>query len=292
MGRISPLLIAAAGLLAVASALASPARAAAWWRVSDGRSDVWVLGAPQVAPKDFAWDTSGVQRRLAGASQLIIGAQPRDQLKAFAVLVSNAGSRTPMEVGLSPALRRRFDAVSASAGKDPNHYANWKPAVAGVMLAGDFYKASDLKPGEIEAAVRRLARKNGVREVAAAYYDAAEMAGAAEALSPTGQQICLGATLHGLEAGAPRLRSNAADWARGEPRPTAPDASDLACLAAVPQLKALNERNLTADAAAVAEALRAPGRTVAVFDLQQLTMPDGILERLRARGLTVSGPTP
>jgi len=293
MGRLAPLLAAAAGLLLAVAAQVSPARAApAWWRVSDGRSEVWVLGAPQIAPKGFSWDTSAAERRLAGASRLIVGAQPRDQVKAFAVLISNAASPTPMEAGLSPALRRRFEALSVSVGKNPNQYARWKPALAGVMLAGDVYKASDLKTGEIEAAVRRLARQRGVREAPAAYYDAAALADAAETLSAAGQETCLGATLQRLEGGAARLRENVTDWSRGAPKAPPPSPADLACLAAMPQLKALDERNLAAESAAVAQALTQPGRTVAVFDLQRLTMPGGVLDRLRERGLSVSGPMP
>jgi uncharacterized protein YbaP (TraB family) len=287
-----PVAAAALALAALAGAAAPACAAPAWWRISDGRAEVWVLGAPRITPRALAWDTSGVERRLAGASQLIVDVQPRGGLKAIAVLISGAGSPRPMEDGLPPALRRRFEAVSGAIGQDPRRYASWKPAVAGVMLAGDVYKAEDLKAGEVEKTVRSLARKAGVREAPAGAYDVADMAGAAEALPPPGQQLCLSATLKGLEAGPARLADGAADWARGDPRPAAPDPADLACLAAMPGVKALNERNLEAEASALAAALKAPGRSVAVLDLQQLAMPHGVLDRLRAQGLAVSGPLP
>ena len=60
----------------------------------------------------------------------------------------------------------------------------------------------------------------------------------------------------------------------------------------MPGVKALNERNLGAEAGAVANALNQPGRSLAVFDLQRMTMQGGILERLRACGLSVAGPLP
>ena len=292
MRSLSLRLAAAAGLFAAGLAAFPGQAGPTWWRVSDGHAEVWVLGAPRFTPKDMAWDTAGVERRLAGANQLILGAQPRGGLKAMAVMISGAGSHTPMLDSLPPALRRRFETVSNGIGKPASHYAGWKPVVAGVMLAGDIYKASDLKPGEVEQVVRRLARKAGAREAPAAAYDAADIARAADALSPAGQQICLGATLQGLEAGTGRLKAGALDWARGEPRPTAPGTADLACLAAMPTVKALSERNLTAEAAALASALKAPGRSVALFDLEQLAMPGGVLDRLRSRGLIVAGPLP
>jgi uncharacterized protein YbaP (TraB family) len=288
-------LAAAAVLVFSALALLAPPASAApgWWRVSNGHSEVWVLGVPAIAPKDLAWDTASVEKRLAGAHQLIVGVQSRNGLQAMGTLMTSALSTTPMENGLSPQLRRRFDAASAIVGKDPKHYQHWKPGVAGVMLAGDYYKAEDLKAGGVESTVRKLARKAGVTETPADTYNASDMAAGVEKLSPQGQQICLGATLMNVENGAAaRLRANATAWAKGEPQQPPPTSADLECVAAMPGVKALNDHNLAAEAGAVANALNAPGRTLAVFDLQRMTMSGGILERLRARGLSVSGPLP
>ena len=177
-------------------------------------------------------------------------------------------------------------------GQDSGRYAGWKPAVAGVFLAGDFNRVNNLKNGEVDSVVRKLARKAGVREVPAGSYDAGDMASAAQTLSSAGQQVCLSATLQGVEIGVGRLRADSAAWAKGDPRPAAAEPSDLACLAAMPGMKALSERNLALEAGAVAAALKAPGRSLAVFDLPQLTMAGGVLDRLRARGLVVSGPLP
>lgn len=276
-------------LIAVASAPASAAPA--WWRVSDGRASVWIIGAPRITPKDMQWDESGLTQRLTGASQLVIAVQPRDGLKALAVVMSGAGSGAALDQSLPLALRRRFDALSTAIGQDPRRYANWKPAVAGVMLTGDAYKAWNLRSGGVESGVRKVARKMGVRETPAGTFDVADMASAAANLSPPGQATCLNATLAALEVGPERLRAAAADWMAGDPRPASQlSGDDGACLAAMPGMKAMNDQNLAADAAAVAAALNAPGRSVAVFDLQVLTMPGGVLDRLRQRGLSVAGP--
>lgn len=292
MVKFMRMLAIAAGFLFAAASAAPAAAAPAWWRISDGRSEVWVLGAPTLAPKNMAWDESSLQRRLAGASRLIIAAQPRGQVLASVGLVKSAFSPVPMEAGLNPALRHRFEVASAAIGQSPSHYAAWKPAAAGVMLEGDYYKAADIASGEIEAEVRRVARDDGLREVPATYYDYAIVASAASTLSAAGQEVCLGAALHNLETNGPRIKQIAADWSRGHPDAPAPDASDLACIAAMPQMKAMNDRNLAAESGAIAQALGQPGRTVAVFDLQRLTMPNGVLDHLRARGLQVSGPMP
>ena len=288
--------LAAAAVLvfSIVALLATPANAGpGWWRVSNGHSEIWVLGVPSIAPKDMAWDSASIDKRLSGARQLIIGVQPKNGLQATAGLLTSALSSAPMENGLPPQLRRRFDEASAAAGKDPKHYEHWKPGVAGVMLVRDYYSAENLKAGGIESAVRKLARKDGLTETPAEMFNASDMTTGVANLSPQGQQICLGATLMNIEGGgAARLRANAAAWAKGEPQQPPPTREDLACVAAMPGVKALNDHNLTVETAAVANSLTQPGRSVAVFDLQRMTMAGGILERLRARGLSVAGPLP
>src|SRR6516165_3761213 len=47
-------------------------RGPAWWSVTNGTSTVYVLGAPSLAPKRTEWDTATLDRRLKGASQVIL----------------------------------------------------------------------------------------------------------------------------------------------------------------------------------------------------------------------------
>ncbi len=298
-----PLILAAAALLAgiCVAAIASPASAApAWWRVSDGHGEVWVLGAPQITPKAAFWDTSVVERRLAGANRLIVAAQPKGGIAAMAGLLGSGASPTPMEASLPPPLRKRFDAVATGIGKNPKAYDRWKPAIAGVMLAGDVYKSADLKQGEVEALVRKMAKKAGVAEAPAGSFDVGVMASAAGALPPAGQPPALAHPGTDWRSASARLKADAAEWARGDPRPEPPGPDNLACVAAMPGMKTLTDRNMAAASAAIAAALKAPGRTLAVFDIQQLTMPGGLIERLRPDGAgtgavgpgQVSGPLP
>jgi uncharacterized protein YbaP (TraB family) len=288
--------VAAAVVAALTLSAAAANAAPPWWRISDGSSEVWILGAPQVTPKGLAWDTQSLQRRLNGAAELIISPQPRGGLKAMATLLGKASalrSQSPMEAGLPPALRKRFVAAREAIGKDARAYADWKPAVAGTLLSGDVFKVSSLDGGDIEAAVRKLARRRGVRETPAGTYDASPTLNAAASLSQAGQEACLSAALRGVERGAASFRAEAESWTRGEVKLSGGiDPYDQACLAFMPVMKALSDSNLAADSQTVAAALRAPGRSLAIFDLQSLTMPGGVLDRLRARGLSVSGPLP
>lgn len=284
-------LAALTALLAFSPAFAAPA----WWRVADGRSEVWIIGAPNLAPDNFSWDAHVVDQRLKGAQTLIIEPQASGGLKIVGDLIGGAAglhSSTALEASLPPALRQRFVAARTSIGEGPGHYANWKPVAAGVMLTRDFVKSANLKSGEVAKQVRQIARRNGVSETASGHYEGVPVITAAENLALPAQQICLAASIRQVEQGPARLRAYADDWAHGVIHPNPTDPADQACFNAMPQLKALNDRLIGYEAQTVADWLKKPGRTVAVFDLGAVTMPGGVLDRLRARGLQVSGPIP
>src|SRR5689334_17593037 len=41
-----------------------------WWRVSNGRSALWILGVPDVTLEGFDWDHASLNRRVDAAGQL------------------------------------------------------------------------------------------------------------------------------------------------------------------------------------------------------------------------------
>ena len=266
----------------------------AWWRVSDGHGEIWIIGAPRVTPRNFSWDTASLDRRLASANTLIVGPQPKGKVAEAGLLLVNFASLrslTPMEDTLSPPVRRDFVAARQAIGQSAGHYAGWKPAVAGYWLSQDFLKANDLQSGQVEDKVRKTARSRGLAEAPSGIVDASEMINEFKNLGPSGQEACLAASVHDLAIGPERLRAMAAGWAKGDVSTPPIDAVDRACLAAAPNFAAAFDRAATQDSAAVAQALKTNGsRAVAEFDLPTLVMPGGVLDHLRARGLQVSGP--
>ena len=288
LARIAAL--AGAALAAAFSAQAAPS----WWHITSGQSDVWIIGTPNLAPKGFGWDSHVVDQRLKGASALIVEPQSKGNMRMLGDLLGAASalhSAQPLESTLPPGLRQQFQAIRTAIGQGPGKYASWKPTAAGVFLTQDFLKAQNLATGEAMQTVRHMARSNGVHEQPSGSYEGIPVITAAEQLSTAGQQACLGAALHDIEQSPARLRM-AQDWARGVIRPNPTDPADQACFNAMPQLKILNDRLIGQEAQAVADALKRPGHAIAVFDLGATVMPGGVLDRLRARGLSVSAPVP
>jgi uncharacterized protein YbaP (TraB family) len=294
--RPSPRGACVLALVGAVLAAALPARAApAFWHITSGRSDVWIIGAPNLAPKNFAWDSHALQQRLKGANFLIIEPQAKGNLIGLAGDLFGAArglrSETPLEPGLSPPLRQHFQAIRTAIRQGPGKYAGWKPSAAGVLLTNDYLKSHGLETGETIKAVRRMARAAGIHEVASGSYEGIPIIAAAEQLNNAGQQTCLAASLHDIDQIAAKVRV-AQDWARGVIKPNPTDPADQACFNAMPQLKSLNDRLVNSEAEAVVEALKRPGHTVAVFDLGATVMPGGVLDHLRARGVSIPAPAP
>ncbi|HZC16295.1 MAG TPA: TraB/GumN family protein [Caulobacteraceae bacterium] len=288
-----------ASVLALAAAVlaaALPAKSApAWWHFTSGRSEVWLIGAPNLAPKNFGWDSRVAEERLKGASVLIIEPQAKGNPFALAGDLFGAArglrSDTPLEPSLPPPLRQHFQTIRTSIGQGPGKYSRWKASAAGVILTNDFLKAQGLETGQTIKDVRRLARGAGVQELPSGFYEGIPIIAAAEQLNSAGQQACLGASLHDIDQAPARLRM-AQDWSRGVIHPNPTDPADQACFNAMPQLQSLNDRLISSEAQAVVDALKRPGRSVAVFDLGATVMPDGVLDKIRAHGVAVPAPAP
>ncbi len=279
------------GVLALTSgaALAQGQTQPPWWRVSDGRTEVWILGAPRIAPRDFSWDTSVAEKRLSQAQSVIVGPRARNSLNAAGLVFASLSSE-PLEPSLPPALRQRFVAARQAVGKSAQRYSGWKPAAASKFLIDDFFQANNLQQGAVEAAMVKLAHAHGVHDVPAGEFSSQELFDEAKALGQAQQLTCLDASVHDVERGAGVIRQVAQGWAHGGVTDDPIDPIDQACVAEFPAIGAQAQRTLAQESDAVIRAVGGQQRVVAVFELHSLTQPGGVLDRLRAHGLQVTGP--
>jgi len=267
----------------------------AWWRVSDGDSTIYILGAPESPmPPGVTWDKRTVERRLTGANALLMGTSVTAGLRDLPALLkirAQLKSKTPLEAGLSPALRARFVAARERLRQPASRYDGWTPLVAGALIYGD---SRDRKKGwtYTRGAVVQAAKKRRVKVVYSAEYKVVPFARTAIAgLTPAIHQQCLESALEDIETPEARVRASAAGWARGDVAValTAPRNFDR-CLLILSGGADLWRRQSRDDVAAIAAALKKPGKTVAVIGLRRLLAEDGVLEQLRDKGFAVAGP--
>jgi len=265
----------------------------AWWRVSDADTTVYVLGVPSAFPKGLDWNKVVLERRLEGASQIIL---PFNEIRIGLAdipgsLLGLPGIRTrDMEAELSPPIRARFVAARTALGKEKKTYEKWKPFVAALMLVGHFRDSEKITAADPGKTIRRMAQARGVKVVMKTY-SAGPLVRSVARISPAAGQACMADALTEVEAGSARVRVAGEGWAAGDVRTALSQERGFErCLAAVPGAEAFNSRFKGDQAAAVARALKTPGHAVAVVQLRPLLAQDGVLARLRAQGFKVLDP--
>ncbi|WP_293906669.1 TraB/GumN family protein [Phenylobacterium sp.] len=270
-------------------------RGPAWWRVSDDDTTVYILALPDAAlPADLTWDMAGLQRRLKGSNALIGGG------RSYKLGLGNIGllfslrrslrTKGTMEDDLPEPVRARFVALRQGLGKDPKHYAGWGPMVAGFILVGDARLGPRGRDAEEE--VRRAARRLRVRERRLEAHDAAPFIKEFKAgLTDDIQGACLDAAMDDVEAGQAAAAEAARGWARGDVAAAlkAPRGFEK-CFLAISGGAAAWNQTVGDQAAEIAEALKTPGKAVAMVRLRPLIARGGVIERLEAIGLEVEGP--
>ena len=272
----------------------------AWWKVSDGDTNVYVMGVPAFAPQKLDFDDSVLRRRLDGANVLIIGQEPEVRLLSLLALIPGRGkpflTDGPMRESLPPALRARLEARLKAVGKPLTEYDDMKPALAGFVIANNRSGGGvSITVGDLTDRIRNLAKSKDVavqpRVKKLDDYDLIGMVKSlAEAPQPL-QELCLDAGLKEAENGLASVRETAEQWAEGQVRQVvAAERGYQRCLASTPWIARQFKDGQDDAVSAITSALKKPGKAVAVVELRSLLTEGGVLDRLRAKGFTVTAP--
>jgi hypothetical protein len=266
----------------------------AWWNVSDGDTTIYVLGTLASLPKGLRWDTSVLERRLDGAFALILPPVGRAGLSDIPALLRLRGklkSDQPLDEA-APELAPRLARVRAQLGKAPDSYREWSPLGAGMMIGLDYQKTAGLEGSEPDRTVERLARKRKVKARPAGVYKAMPLVKTAvRDHTVEAGKACLEGMLSEVEAGTAATQAAARAWAQGDVRGAIAGPRNFQrCVRALPGTADMQRRGLDDQVNALTEALKTPGHAVALFSIRGLVAEDGVLDRLRARGIKVTTP--
>lgn len=274
--------------LVISSNLGGPA----FWKVSDGDTTVYVLGAPGALPKGTKWDERRLALRLDGAKALILPPKVKARpvvLTAFFLTNQKKFQGGPPVQG---ELAARMERARVGLKVKPETLGKWKPGIQGAILAGELQKPLKMADDQPEARILSLARKAKVKQLrAGAAIDPMPAVKSILNLDDAGHRICLEDALDEVEAGRGRIREAAAGWARGDVKAAlrAERGFDR-CLARLPTLAAVSRKAMSDTSATIARQMAVPGKAVAVVELRQLLARGGVLDQLRARGFKVDTP--
>lgn len=266
----------------------------AWWRVTDADTTVYVLGVPSLAPKRMEWDRAIFERRLEGANVVVlpfvnVRAKAAGSIgTAFNLIRLRSGG--PYENRLDPATRARFVAVRTRLGQDAGRYSTSNPLAAGVQLAIDYRDRSELTNMDPAKLVRLLAQRRGVKVIEKSYDLGPQLGGILRTPAGVGRG-CFDEVLAQAESGPGVTLAAARAWAQGDVEGAlANERTYERCLATITGGRAYDERTKADEAAAIVNALKTPGHAIVLVPLRPLLAQGGVLDRLRAQGLTVKTP--
>ena len=257
----------------------------AWWVVTDGDSTVYILGMPngRIPPKP-AWDRRWLDRRLKGANSLILADRWRisDRFN-----YRSLRSDIPLETRLQEPLRSQFVAAREKLGQPAGRYAKWTPLFASMMLVGDSIPEDWVSPADdvIEAA-----RKAKVPIVAAPSKNVSDMVSKVFSnTDPALETTCLSAAVRSVERARPG--TVAEGWARGDIAAAISGPRDYqGCNLLLNGGPQFWRAFFDDQARLIADGLKTPGHSVALVDISSMVAEEGILRKLEALGLEVTGP--
>jgi uncharacterized protein YbaP (TraB family) len=270
----------------------------ALWKVTKGDAQVIILGGLTPLPHTLEWDSARIQRALDGASALYLQPRPRLGILGSIGLVFNKSALElphgqSLQQVLTPPERARFLALMAAVHKKPKDYDHWKPAVAGLLLIADWRKAAGLSEGKPGTTVMHLAKDARVPVRYVGDFDLGPYIKTVRTLSPAANQACFDAAMDDIDRENAHAHEAATAWAKGDLKGVGQSyrVSVLdRCLLQVPSVQGLVDRGTDEGGKTIQAALSKPGKSVAVVDLNFLMRANGILDRLKAQGATISVP--
>jgi hypothetical protein len=275
------------------------ARAPAIWHATKGGADVAILGIVQPLPDDFAWNTKPLEAILDGARLVLL--PPRIEPGIFSGawfyltsrdLLHPPDGRTLWDI-LDPQTAARLAQACDLLHEPRDRYSDNSPVVAAMRLGSDFRHAYYLTTHEPEDAIRALARARRVAVRRIATYD----------LIPSGEELlelpasqtgrCIDAAVGDIDFQNRHVQAAADAWAIGDVTGMVANWSQsnfYQCLVGLsPHATALEARSIDDTVAAVDEAIAHGGRTIAVVDIGIMLRKDGVLDRLKAEGISING---
>ena len=229
--------------------------------------------------------------RCSGARKPTVGSGAWFVLTGLSTLEQPDG--TSLESTLRGPLKSRFAAARLALHQDAERYDKYLPAVAAVILENDFWKANDLTFDGLQKAVVALSRRALVPTRTIALYPAMFVIHDVPKLSPAAQFKCLEDALNDLEIETAHVKAAADAWATGDLMAIKANYSEIkldSCLQQSNVYAALRERETGDIVDAITGELKKPGKSLAVVPMGVWLRKGGVLERLEARGLAISGP--
>jgi len=278
------------------------ARAAgpAIWHAARGGADVAILGIVEPLPDGFVWNTRPLASVMAGTHLVLL--PPDIRMGVFSGiwfylteshLLHPPDGRTLWDV-LDPGVAAELARVCAFLHEPKTEYSDDSPIRAAMRLGSDFRHVADLTTHEPVDTIAALARAQRVAAKFIATYDLVPSAEDLLKLSPAQTGKCVDAEIRDMDFQSRHVVAAANAWAIGNVDSMMANwapSNYYQCLVQLsPHAIAIDARSIGDTVTAINAALADGGHTLAVVDIGILLRKDGVFDRLKAAGVTITGP--
>lgn len=270
------------------------------WHATKGDADVAILGIVQPLPDGFIWNSKPLQSILDGARLVLL--PPRIEMGVLSGawfylteggLLHPPGNKSLWDT-LEPDVAAELERECTYLREPKEEYSNDSPIRAAVRLGSDFRHVDNLTTHEPEDAIARLARERRVPVRNVADYDLVASGEELLKLPPSVTGKCIEAEIRDIDFQSRHAAAAATAWANddvaGMMANWAPSNYYQCLFELSPHASGIEARSIDDTVAAINEALGASGRTLVVVDIGILLRNDGVLDRLKAAGVSVTGP--
>jgi uncharacterized protein YbaP (TraB family) len=267
------------------------------WRLEYKGAEMTIIGSVTPIQQQQRWDRRQTLAALQGARLVIlpptVGLNPIQVLALVTANVWRVRTLGALEPRLPPDLRARFVAAREAAHQPASRYAHWKPAVAAELLLSDSRHQFGYSMGKPGTTIAKIAKGMGIPSKVVSHYSLNSLVNVGTKLDDQQNLACLDDALTQAKTEQDHIGDLNDDWARGNV--LAVNARYRLqpiqrCIMQAPGARKEVERAMAEAADRLWAELQKPGKTVAVMDMAWLLPKDGLLDRLKARGATVSEP--
>ncbi|MGH6888088.1 MAG: TraB/GumN family protein [Rhizomicrobium sp.] len=276
------------------------ARGPAIWHATKGGADVAILGIVEPLPDNFAWNTKPLETILSGAHRVLL--PPQIRMGVFSGvwfyltesdLLHPPHGRTLWDI-LAPRVAAELANACEFLHEPEGRYSDNSPILAATRLGSDFRHVEDLTTHEPEDSIAALARALRVEVRRIATFDLIPSGEELLKLPPAVTGKCVEAAVRDIGFQSRHVKAAANAWAIGDVAGMMTNWSPsnyTACLVQLsPHATAIDARSIDDTVSAIHQAIADGGRTVAVVPIGILLREDGVLDRLKADGISIAGP--
>jgi len=268
------------------------------WSVIKGDSRVIIMGYVAPVPEKLDWKQGRIVHALQGAKVLLVPPEPKVNIGNVFGLLRNfhsfiLPSNTTLRDVLSAEDYAALQALASTTESSPFLVDRLKPSAAAAVLLAIQMQTLHLSTDEPVSTVKQLAKREHVpvREMSA--IEVGTLVRVGKTMTEDQQISCFKSIMAEATWEAKASAAAADEWANGDISGLRKHRSAISkgsCLGRDAIMESLDEK-MTADAVnAILDALSQPGKTVALFDIDLLDEPNGILDRLRNAGADIRVP--